>query len=110
MIKKSLLLIGVVSLSTLAFAGTKSYDIVLRTPTKAGAVMLPAGDYKVSLAGSKAVFTDPRTRKEVSTDVTVKTAPRKFDHTAVDSSKQGATDRIEAIELGGSTTEIDFAY
>jgi len=28
----------------------------------------------------------------------------------VDSSKDGSQDRIDAIELGGSNTEIDFAY
>lgn len=107
---KSLFFLGVVSLSTLAFAGTKSYDIVLRAPSKAGALLLPAGDYKVKVDGAKAVFTDSRTRKELTTDVTVKTAAHKFDHTAVDSSKQGDGERIEAIELGGSSTELDFAY
>jgi hypothetical protein len=110
MTKKSLLLIGFVSLSTLAIAGTKSYDIVLDTPAKAGAVMLPAGNYKVKIEGTKAVFTDTRTNKSLTTDAKVKTSERKFAHTAVDSSKQNDGDRIDAIELGGSATEIDFAY
>ena len=108
--KKSLLLIGFVSLSSLAFAGTKSYEIVLDSPAKAGALSLAAGDYKVKLDGTKAVFTDTRTNKSVTTDVKVKTTDRKFSHTAVDSSKQSGGDRIDAIELGGSNTEIDFAY
>jgi len=108
--KKSLLIFGFVSLSSLALAGTKSYEIVLETPAKAGALQLPAGDYKVKVDGAKAVFTDTRTNKSVSTDIKLKTADRKFSHTAVDSSKDGNTDRIDAIELGGSNTEIDFAY
>jgi hypothetical protein len=110
MMKKSLLLLGFVSLSTFAFAGTKSYDIVLDSPVKAGALHLPAGEYKVKVDGSKAIFTDARTNKAVTTDVTVKTVDRKFAHTAVDSSKQSDGQRIDAIELGGSNTEIDFAY
>ena len=108
--KKSLLLIGFVSLSSLAFAGTKSYEIVLDNPIKAGAVQLAAGDYKVKVEGTRATFTDTRTNKSVTTDVTLKTTDRKFAHTAVDSSKQNGGDRIDAIELGGSNTEIDFAY
>lgn len=108
--KKSLLFIGFVSLSSFAFAGTKSYEIVLDTPAKAGSLQLPAGDYKVKLDGTKAVFTDTRTNKSVTTDVKVKTADRKFAHTAVDSSKQNDGERIDAIELGGSSTELDFAY
>ncbi|HUK15537.1 MAG TPA: hypothetical protein VLW65_03955 [Bryobacteraceae bacterium] len=108
--KKSLLIFGFVSLSSLALAGTKSYEIVLDTPVKAGAVQLPAGDYKVKVDGSKAIFTDTRTNKSVSTDIKLKTGERKFSHTAVDSSKDGSQDRIDAIELGGSSTEIDFAY
>jgi hypothetical protein len=108
--KKSLLLIGFVSLSSLALAGTKSYEIVLDTPAKAGALHLAAGDYKVKIDGSKAIFTDTRTNKSVSTDIKLKNGERKFSHTAVDSSRQGSEARIDAIELGGSNTEVDFAY
>lgn len=110
MIKKSLLIAGLVSLSTLAFAGTKSYQFVLRTPAKAGALTLPAGEYKVKVDGAKAVFMDTKTRKSVTTDVKVKTTGHKFDATAVDSSKRQDGDRIDAIELGGSDTELDFTY
>ena len=108
--KKSLLLIGFVSLSSLALAGTKSYEIVLDSPAKAGALHLAAGDYKMKVDGSKVIFTDTRTNKSVSVDVKLKTGDRRFTHTAVDSSKQEGADRIDAIELGGSNTEIDFAY
>ena len=108
--KKSLLLLGFVSLSSLAFAGAKSYEIILNSPSQAGALHLPAGDYKIKLDGAKAVFTDTRTNKSVTTDIKVKTTDRKFSHTAVDSSKQPDGDRIDAIELGGSNTEIEFAY
>lgn len=108
--KKSLLLFGFVALSSLALAGTKSYDIVLDTPVKAGSVTLAAGSYKVKIEGTKAVFTDTKNNKSLTTDAKLKTAEHKFSHTAVDSSKQNDGDRIDSIELGGSNTEIDFAY
>ena len=113
--KTSLLLIGFVSLSSFAFAGTtpagtKNYEIVLDSAVKAGKLQLPAGEYKVKFDGSKAVFTDTKTNKAVSTDAKLKTVQKKFAHTAVDSSKQSDGQRIDAIELGGSTAEIDFEY
>jgi hypothetical protein len=113
--KKSLFLVVFLSLSSFAFAGakgptTKSYEIALDTPVKVGSVRLPAGEYKVKLDGNKAVFTDTKTNKSITTDAKVKTVEKKFAHTAVDSSKQGDGQRIDSIELGGSTTQIDFEY
>ena len=109
--KKSLLLIGLVSLSSLSFAGTKSYEVVLDSPAKVGALQLAAGDYKVKFDnGGTAVFTDTRTNKSVSTAVKVETNVKKFAHTAVDSTRDGAADRVESIELGGSTTKLAFSY
>jgi hypothetical protein len=104
------------ALSTLAFAGaksfvgTKSYQIVLRTPVKAGELALPAGEYKVKLDGAKAVFTDTKTKKSLTTDVKVKDAGHQFAVTAVDINTVNNGDRIDAIELGGSNTELDFTY
>jgi hypothetical protein len=42
--------------------------------------------------------------------VKVETNSKKFAHTVIDSTKDGAADRIESIELGGSTTKIAFSY
>ncbi|MGP8245703.1 MAG: hypothetical protein ACLQVN_14440 [Bryobacteraceae bacterium] len=108
--KKLLLLIGLVSLSSLSFAGTKSYELVLDSPAKVGALQLAPGDYKVKLDGSTAIFTDTRTNNSVSTAVKVETNGKKFAHTAVDSTKDGAADRVESIEFGGSTTKLAFSY
>ncbi|MGA2146282.1 MAG: hypothetical protein ABSH49_15110 [Bryobacteraceae bacterium] len=108
--KKSLLLIGLVSLSSLSFAGTKSYEVVLDSPAKVGALQLGAGDYRVKVDGGTATFTDTKTNKSVSTAVKVETNGQKFAHTAVDSTKDGAADRVESIELGGSTTKLAFSY
>jgi len=108
--KKSLLLIGLVSLSSLGFAGTKAYEVTLGAPAKVGALQLAPGHYKVKLDGSTAIFTDTRTRKSVSTAVKVETNAKKFDDTIVDTTKDGAADRVDSIKLGGSTTQLDFSY
>ena len=113
--KKSLLLTGILSLSSFAFAGsttpsTKSYEISLESPVKAGTLQLPAGDYKVKFDGAKAVFTNLKTNKSETTDAKAKVGTKKFAHTAVGSSKQNDGQRIDSIELGGSATEIDFEY
>ena len=108
--KKSLLLIGLLSLSSLSFAGTKAYELTLGSPAKVGALQLAPGHYKVKLDGGTAVFTDTRTQKSVSTAVKVETSAKKFSDTIVDSVKDGAADRVESIKLGGSTTQLDFSY
>ncbi|HEX3879688.1 MAG TPA: hypothetical protein VHW24_22045 [Bryobacteraceae bacterium] len=105
--KTKSLLIGAFALASVAFAGSKSYDISLSKAAKAGSVELPAGDYKLKVDGTTAVFTDSH-HKSFTTAVKVEAATKKFSSTAVDSSETGAKDLIHAIMLGGSTTKIDF--
>jgi hypothetical protein len=109
MTKKSLILGGLLSISTLCVAGSKSYDVTFAAPSTVGNVTLSPGDYKVKVEGANAVFTDTRSSKSFSTAVKLETAAKKFHFTAVDASKEGKTERVNAIELGGSTTRLDFA-
>lgn len=99
---------GLLSISMLAFAGSKSYDVSLVSPSTVGTVTLAAGDYKVKVDGANAVFTDTHSAKSFTTPVKIETTTRKFQFTAVDATKEGKTERINAIELGGSTTKLDF--
>lgn len=108
MSKTSLFLAGVLSLSSLAFAGSKTYDISLPSAVKAGNLQLPAGDYTLKLQGSNAILTDAHTRKSFTAPVKVGTSPKKFSFTAVETSPEGTDERITGIELGGSTTQIEF--
>lgn len=105
--KKSLVLGVVLSLSSLCFAGQKSYDVIFSAPATVSGVKLPAGEYKVKVDGTNAVFTDSKS-KSVSAPVKVETGAKKFQFTAVDASKDGTTDKVNAIEFGGSTTRIEF--
>ncbi len=105
--KKSLVLGVVLSLSSLCFAGQKSYDVIFSSPTTVSGVQLPAGEYKVKVDGANAVFTD-RKSKSVTAPVKVENGTTKFSVTAVDASREGSVDKVNAIELGGSTTKIEF--
>jgi hypothetical protein len=109
MSKKWILSIGALALSTVALAASKSYNVVVSTPMKAGTVALAPGDYKVQVEGSNAVFTDSRTRQSVTVPVKVENGDSKFNSTALDTTVQGSTTQITSIELGGSKTKLEFA-
>jgi hypothetical protein len=109
MTRKSLFLVGFVSACSLALAATKNYDIVFAQTTAVGATQLAPGEYKLKVENGTATFTDVLTRKSVSAPVKVETAAQKFAHTAVETSAEGKTERVTAIELGGSTTTIEFS-
>jgi len=108
MTSKSLILAGALALSTLCIANAKTYEITLAAPTKVGNVQLKAGQYRLKVDGSNATFTAVETDKSVSTPVKVQTTDKKFDNTRVDADKEGTTDVIKDIELGGSKMRIEF--
>ena len=106
--KKSLILAGALSLSAICFAGTKSYDVVLSSPAKVGGTLLAAGEYKLQVQGTNAVFTEAKTRKTFTAPIKVETSPKKYQYTAVDTTPDQGGEKITSIELGGSTTQLDF--
>src|SRR5262245_37916206 len=104
--KKSLVLGVVLSLSTLCFAGQKSFSIILDKVTNVGTIKLAPGEYKVKVDGTNA-FTNSK-YQSVSTGVKVETADKKFKETAVDTVKSGSGETVTAIQVGGTTTKLDF--
>jgi hypothetical protein len=104
---KSFVLGAVLSLSGLCFAGQKSYDVIFSAPTSVSGVKLAAGEYKVKVDGANAVFTDSKS-KTVTAPVKVGTGAKKYSYTAVDATKEGDVDKVNAIEFGGSTTRLEF--
>ena len=105
---KTLVLAGVMAIFTMSIAFAKTYDISFSSPTKVGNVQLKAGDYRMSVNGTKATFTDVNTLKTVSTDVKVETTDTKFDTTKIDATTDGRTSVVKDIELEGSKVKIDF--
>jgi len=108
MTSKSLILAGALALSTLCIANAKTYELTLSAPTKAGNVQLKAGQYRLKVNGNNATFTFVDTDKSVTTPIKVETTDKKFESTKVDASKDGDTDVLKDIELGGSKLKIEF--
>lgn len=105
---KKLLAIGVLAFSSLCILSAKTYEITLASPTKAGSVQLKPGQYSLKIQGANAIFTDMKSSKTFTTPVKVVESDKKFDDTMVQSTKDGDTDRIEEIDLGGSKTKLGF--
>ena len=105
---KKLLVVGVLALSSLCILSAKTYELTLTTLTKAGSVQLKPGQYTLKVQGNNAVFTDVNSSKSFTTPVKVVETDKKFDDTKVQSTKDGSTDKIEEIDLGGSKTKLGF--
>jgi hypothetical protein len=100
-------------LLALALAGAsilsaKSYDISIGTTAMFGATQLASGQYKLSVDGSKVTLVNPDTRKSVEAEGKVQTAAKKFSETSVQSKQVDGKNVIDKIELGGTTTSIEF--
>ena len=108
MTHKLLLWGGALTLSAVAIAGPKTYDVVLPSAAKAGNVQLAPGEYKVKVEGSNAIFMGAQSRESVTVPVKVENAGTKYSATALDTIKQGDSLLITSIELGGSKTKLEF--
>jgi len=108
MTHKLLLWGGALTLSAVAFAGAKTYDVTLPSAAKAGSVQLAAGEYKVKVDGSNAIFTGEKGRDSVTVPVKIENGDTKYNATAIDTTKQGDSLQITSIELGGSKTKLEF--
>ena len=107
MTKKSMLFLGALALATVSFASPKSYDILLTSATRAGATQLAAGQYRVQVQGSNAIFTNIENRHSFVAPVTVSTT-QKHQDTAVEIQNDPGNSHITAIDLGGSADTLQF--
>jgi hypothetical protein len=109
MTTKSVLTLGAMALFTLGIASAKSYDIRLDNTTTVGSTQLKAGEYKVKVNGSQAVFMDANSSKSYTAAVKTGTSTTKFDQTTVQTtSGQNGMDSLKEIDLGGSNTKLEF--
>ena len=67
---RKFLVLSVLALTSLLVASAKTYDITISSPTKVGSVQLKAGQYKLKVDGSNAVFTDQNNDKSYTTPLT----------------------------------------
>jgi hypothetical protein len=105
---KTLFVSGALLLSLVAIGSAKSWDIVVDANTKAGNVMLPAGNYSVKLANNEALFISDSGKKFTVPVKVDSGAAKKYDATEVKTATQGDTHVIQAIDLSGTTQELQF--
>jgi hypothetical protein len=108
MTAKSLLIVGALGLASLGIASAKSYDIRLEAPAMVGTTELKAGDYKLKVEGTQAVFTDVQSSKSFTATVKIASGAQKFGETVVETTQQADMAHIDAIDLAGSNTKIEF--
>ena len=108
MTKRTLLLLGVLAMLSLPIARAKSYNIAFNSPTMAGNAQLAAGEYTLKVEGTNAVFTNVESNKSVTASVKIENADKKYGVTSVETTQEGNALHIIDIQLGGSTTKLDF--
>jgi len=83
-------------------SAASSYSIHLTSDLQAGATQLKAGDYKVQVQGSQAIFKQGKTTVQVP--VTVETGNNTYRYTTMDADST----TLQAISLEGTKTKIVF--
>lgn len=106
---QSVLAAGVLSLALAAIGSAKTWNVIMDSPTKAGAVMLPAGNYHLKVDNNnQAIFSDSNSGKKFTVPVKVQNADHKFQQTEMQTNNQTGSPMIQAIDLGGTTEELQF--
>ena len=96
------------AVAALSVAGAKSYDITFDQPAMVGNVKLAAGHYSVKVDASTVHFKNLDTGKTVDVAGKLGTASQKFESTSSTSNAENGTLKVKEIDLGGTTTKIEF--
>jgi len=102
-------LVAVLSLASMGIASANSSnEITLTRKTMVGSTVLKPGTYKVKVDGSNAVFQRKYSSKSYTAPVNVSDNDHAFGKAVVHTSKNGKLRRIDEVDLGGSTTRLQF--
>jgi hypothetical protein len=99
---KSLKTLALATLALAAASAASHYTLNLDSTQFAGDKELKPGEYKVELAGDKAVFKSGKTVIEVPATL------EKVDHKYSLTTYQSVDKKIQEIDLGGTATKIVF--
>jgi hypothetical protein len=105
--RRMLLFTCALALSAVGIVSAKSYSLTLTTPTRIGTVTLKPSEYEITIKGDQAIFTT-ESGKSYKVPVKVGTSDKKFDITSTVSATKDGADSIEEIDLGGSSTRLQF--
>ena len=101
----SIVMLGLFSVGVVsggAAEKARSYELSVNTATKVGTQVLTAGDYKLRLEGSNAVFTKQSTQATFTAPAKLEAGNAKFGHTTIHLVQDAGQPRITSIELEGS--------
>jgi hypothetical protein len=105
---RSILATSALFLSLVAIGSAKSWEVTVDANTKAGSVILPAGTYSVKLDNNQALFISDSGKKFTVPVKVDNAAAKKYGETSVKTEKDGNTNVIRTIDLGGTTEELQF--
>ena len=105
---KTVIFAAALGLASLTFAATKTYNVVLSTPTQVGNTTLAAGSYKLNLDGHVATFSNLETGARQMVLVHFTDSDVNYQHTALDLIHQNGAQRMEAIELEDTNNKVEF--
>ena len=105
---KTTLMVAALAVASIAFAGPKSYEIVLIAPTHAGNTDLRPGHYLVKVNGANAEFLNIDNSHTVQVPVKVETVNTKFGLTSVDTKTENGVDQLQSIGLRDTNSKLEF--
>jgi hypothetical protein len=91
----------------LTLVGAKKYDVTFGSPAVLGPMQVESGSYKLSFDGPKVTLVNDN-GKTFETTATVQTASKKYSETVVHSKRVDGKDLVDEIQIGGTTTALDF--
>jgi len=85
----------------------KQYTVTFAKPVQVGTVKLAAGEYKVKVEGSNAIFTDSN-KKIVTAPAKTEKVEKKTPYTAAETKDENGTEKLNAIDIEGADFKIIF--
>ena len=86
----------------------KTYSVELPENAHAGNVALKRGSYRMAIEQSKVILTSVEKDQRFEIPAKVEMAAKKFDETSVRVRNGGASAALEEIDIGGTTTKVEF--
>jgi hypothetical protein len=102
------LMLAVLLFALVAFAASKTYHVTFDSNAWIGATEVKAGDYKVQVDGGTAILKSGK--KAIQVPAKLETAERPFAITGVVITTIDGKPQVQAIQIGGTTDRIVFAF
>lgn len=105
--KRTLLTSALLFVSVWAAAAAKQYSVTFPTAVRVGSQTLAAGEYKIKVNGSNAIFIDAR-QKSITAPAKVEKVEKKSPYTAAETKDVDGGTRLDALDLEGENFKLVF--